>query len=159
MSEYLFFYTKNNINGYLSNFYIAPFIIDNKNYDSVERYMHYQKALLFNDLITAEKIYKCSTPYQCKQLGRQVKNFKENIWNLNKEKIVYDGVYNKFKQNIYLKNKLLSTKSKILVEASPYDRIWGIGYNETIALENIEKWGSNLLGKILNNVRKELSSS
>lgn len=70
------------------------------------------------------------------------------------------AVSNKFHQNENLKKQLLDTKydGKIFVEASPYDKIWGIGYKESEAEKNVDNWGENLLGKILTELRNQLKS-
>ena len=86
----------------------------------------------------------------------EVKNFNEGVWNTHKYKIMYSGVYAKFTQNPELKIRLLATGEKFLVEASPYDKIWGIGYNKSDALPNINNWGQNLLGQILMEVRTNI---
>ena len=64
---------------------------------------------------------------EIKDLGRKVHNFDGTVWDKNKISIVLDGNLAKFSQNEKLKSMLLSTGDKILVEASPYDKIWGIG--------------------------------
>ena len=87
-----------------------------------------------------------------------VKNFDEEVWNQLKYQIMYEAVKAKFSNPILMK-KLIDTKDKILVEASPYDKIWGIGLNETDAKKTLPtNWiGENLLGKVLMQVREELS--
>ena len=67
----------------------------------------------------------------------------------------------KFGQNARLKNYLLSTENKILIEASPYDQIWGIGLGkESPDATQPEKWnGQNLLGFALMEVRDELRNA
>jgi ribA/ribD-fused uncharacterized protein len=95
-------------------------------------------------------------PNKQRSLGRKVKNFDNSIWDKNKEKILYTALQAKFTQDIELKKKLLSTKNKTLVEASPFDRIYGIGLSETNpkALDKKTWRGQNLLGKTLMKVRK-----
>ena len=159
MSEYLFFYGQANSNGFLSNFYRSTFEEDNILFDTVERYMHYHKALLFEDYTSANKILQAKTPLDTKRLGRKVKNFDPMTWNLNKKKIVKNGILLKFINNDKLKKKLLDTGDLTLVEAScgrNPDRIWGIGFSEKTALINKEKWGLNLLGEILMEIREFL---
>lgn len=101
---------------------------------------------------------RSNNPKEIKVLGRQVKNFDENIWKKNRYSIILNGNYAKFMQNEDLRLFLISTKDSILVEASPYDKIWGIGMsanNENI--ENPLLWrGLNLLGFALMEVRDEL---
>ena len=111
--------------------------------------MMYNKAILFGDTTIANKILQETTPKVIKSLGRKVRNFDENIWNKHKEEIVFKGNYLKFTQNKELKEELISTENKMLVEASPYDKIWGIGINVKQAIEGKEWKGLNLLGNIL----------
>ena len=149
-------------NGFLSNFYRCSFIgkIQNDqtfNFFSVEQYMMYHKALLMNDISSCKKILNAKTCFECKKLGRKVKPWNEELWKKHRFLIVYNGVFLKFSQNKYLKNKLLNTKNKILAEASKWDKIWGIGISKKNAIMG-QKWiGLNLLGKILMNVRNNLN--
>ena len=124
-------------------------------YNCAEQYMFARKAKLFNDFESLEKIMKSSSPREQQKLGREVKNFEQKIWDANKVGIVTLGNIFKFSQNKNLKEILLSTKGTILVEASPYDKIWGIGLGvEDKNITNMKKWkGENLLGFILTNVR------
>ncbi|MGO4708158.1 NADAR family protein [Chryseobacterium sp. 2TAF14] len=127
-------------------------------YKTAEHYMMAGKAKLFNDEEILEKILNAATPNQAKSLGRKVKNFDPKLWNEHKYEIVKQGNFLKFSQNEGLKEYLLSTEDKILVEASPYDTIWGIGMLETDPkTENPQQWnGENLLGFALMEVRDEL---
>ena len=95
----------------------------------MEQYMMYKKTELFNDDRTAAEIMSVSDPKQIKALGRKVKNFREEIWNQYKFEIVVRGNILKFSQNKELKEFLLSTNDAVLVEASPYDKVWGGGLN------------------------------
>ena len=120
--------------------------------------MMYNKALLFDDKDIANEILNTNQPKAIKELGRKVKNFNDEAWDKMKYKIVFTGNYYKFSQNADLRNFLLSTKNKVLVEASPYDKVWGIKmkYDD----ENIENpfcWkGENLLGFALMEARDEI---
>lgn len=127
-------------------------------YKTAEHYMMAGKARLFNDPETLEKILQAPSPNQVKSLGRKVKNFDPKLWNEHKYEIVKQGNLLKFSQNKKYKDFLLSTGDKILVEASPYDTIWGIGMLETDSrAENPLLWnGENLLGFALMEVRDEL---
>lgn len=90
-----------------------------------------------------------------KALGRQVKNFNQELWNQHKMSTVRTAIIYKFAQNDGLRKLLLSTSNDFLVEASPYDSVWGIGLSETDAPNTpFERWGQNLLGKLLMEVRK-----
>ncbi|MNU12709.1 Swarming motility protein YbiA [compost metagenome] len=127
-------------------------------YKTAEHYMMAGKAKLFNDLETLEQILRAETPNQAKSLGRKVKNFDPQLWDEHKYEIVKQGNLLKFSQNEKFKEFLLSSNDKILVEASPYDTIWGIGMFETDPkAENPQQWnGENLLGFALMEVRDEL---
>ena len=128
-------------------------------YKTAEHYMMAGKAKLFNDLEVLQQILKAETPNEVKSLGRKVKNFDPKIWDEHKYEIVKHGNFLKFSQNEKFKEFLLSTNDKILVEASPYDTIWGIGMLETDKkAENPLLWnGENLLGFALMEVRDELT--
>ncbi|MGI9653045.1 NADAR family protein [Chryseobacterium sp. RLHN22] len=127
-------------------------------YKTAEHYMMAGKAKLFNDEEILGKILEASSPNQAKSLGRKVKNFDSKIWDEHKYEIVKQGNLLKFSQNEKFKEFLLSTNDKILVEASPYDKIWGIGMLETdTRAENPLLWnGENLLGFALMEARDEL---
>ena len=116
--------------------------------------MH-QKALLFGDETTAQKILDAEDQLKIKQLGREVSPFDKDIWDTNKVDIVYRGLLEKFRQNPELKKQLLATGNALLVEAAPRDVIWGIGYGKkNPKSRNPDTWrGKNLLGYTLMNVR------
>jgi predicted NAD-dependent protein-ADP-ribosyltransferase YbiA (DUF1768 family) len=134
--------------------------------------MMHQKALLFNDTQTAAKILKAGLhPRKVKALGRAVENFDEKIWNENRGRIVREGSMAKFTLAVSeeglrlgsgengdligmsLRDLLLSTGDRELVEASPYDSIWGVGFAPGTAAQNREHWGLNLLGIALMETR------
>lgn len=153
----IYFFGKKNYYGYFSQFFQSNFIDENGiEFKCCEQFMMYNKAILFGDTTIANKILQETTPKVIKTLGRKVRNFDENIWNEHKEEIVFKGNYLKFTQNEELKERLISTGNKMLVEASPYDKIWGIGINVKQAIEGKEWKGLNLLGNILMNVRKKI---
>ncbi|MDE9519380.1 NADAR family protein [Xenorhabdus bovienii] len=162
--KYLFFWGhKNNHTDYitkscLSQWYPVPFIVNNVSYSSAEHYMMAEKARLFNDFATREKIINAKNPGAAKAYGREVRGFNQSIWDEHRLAIVIDGNLAKFSQNDALTEFLLNTGDKILVEASPVDRIWGIGLAEGFAnIENPLTWnGLNLLGFALMAVREEL---
>lgn len=120
--------------------------------------MMYSKAMLFNDKEIANKILNTTPQKEQKALGRKIKNFNKQIWNEKCKKIVYLGNFYKFTQNKDLWETLLSTEGTTLVEASPYDRIWGIGLSEDDPrAQQRETWlGTNYLGDILTILRKNL---
>jgi ribA/ribD-fused uncharacterized protein len=142
----------------LSQWYTCRFEIDGIEYNCAEQYMMAEKARLFKDMDTLAKILASENPDIIKNLGREVRNFNEHVWRMESGSAVVKGNMAKFLQNKNLGDFLLGTGEKILVEASPYDRIWGIGYNENDALITPEyKWGRNELGKVLNKVRDFLN--
>lgn len=116
------------------------------------------KARLFGDAPTADRIRAAGSPKQAKELGRQVSGFNEALWNDAKLEIVVEGNLQKFAQNPSLADFLLQTGDKVLVEASPVDRIWGVGLAaDDTRVENPIQWrGQNLLGFALMEVRDRL---
>jgi ribA/ribD-fused uncharacterized protein len=120
--------------------------------------MMYAKAMLFDDHDTASKILAASLPREQKRLGRAVRGFDNASWERCRESIMFVGCREKFRQNAELAAVLRDTGSSVLVEASPYDRIWGVGLGETDPrLADSSNWqGLNLLGKTLMRVRDVL---
>lgn len=123
---------------------------------TTEQYMMYQKAVLMGDDEIADKILSEGHPSAAKRLGREVHNFDVEKWKANADKVVEDANFFKFSQNSDLRDVLLSTGDKVLVEASPDDKIWGIGFNADDAIGNESEWGNNGLGKALMKVRDKL---
>lgn len=128
---------------------------------TAEQAMMYFKALLFEDIETAELILEATDPGRQKALGRRVKNFSDTVWDANKYEIVYRINLEKFRQNKGLRRKLFQTGQRKLVEASPVDTIWGIGLEASVAKVTPEAlWpGQNLLGEVLTRVREELRAA
>ncbi len=126
-----------------------------------EQWMMFNKAKLFKDEKSATMILKATEPIQCKALGRKVENFNEQIWKEQNERIVLEGNRQKFTQNPDLLQKLLETDGTTLVEASPRDRLYGIGLSaKNPKALNRSTWrGKNLLGELLTKLRDELKSS
>lgn len=159
--NYLFFWghtAKNNSSvgkECLSQWYEAGFDIDGNIYPTAEHYMMAAKARLFNDHEALEKILESSQPAEAKKLGRTVKGYEDAVWKKQRFDIVVSANQAKFSQNEELKAFLINTGDRVLVEASPHDRIWGIGMEQSHAdAENPAKWrGLNLLGFALMEVR------
>ena len=151
MSEYIMFWKLGEPNERLSQWYPSKIVENDITFCNAEQYMMYHKAILFGDIGIAKKIIKSKCPKTIKALGRKITNFDEDIWAENRERIIQQGNYLKFSQNDDLKGFLLSCpKNCIFVETSPFDRIYGVGYDEKTALYHRSKWGLNLLGKALN---------
>lgn len=152
------FHNPDEENGYLSNWFLSEFTVGGITFSSMEQYMMYEKAVLFKDQITAEKILQTDDVAKIKALGRTVQNFDDEVWAKEREGIVYNGVLEKFRQNPELAEKLKKTGEEIIAECAVKDRIWGIGLS--IKDENrlsIDKWrGQNLLGRILMRVREDI---
>ena len=120
----------------------------------------YRKAIHFNDIETSEKILAAHDPKEIKALGRQVKNFIEDEWTRVCRDYMFRACYSKFSQEAKARKAILSYPGLQFVEASPYDRIWGIGLSESdeLALDSSTWRGSNWLGKILDCVRSQIES-
>lgn len=120
-----------------------------------EQYHMYHKALLFGDFNVAGLILRENDPAIMKRLGRQVQNFNEEVWRANRKTIVLRGNMLKFSQHPALLDELLATGDAIIAEASPSDRIWGIGLGANHPdARDPKKWrGENLLGKTLMHIR------
>mgnify|MGYP005765256293 FL=1 len=114
-------------NGYLSNWYLSEFTVEGITFSSMEQYMMYKKAMLFQDRETAGKILQTDDVAEIKALGRGVRNFDDQIWIKSREEIVYKGVLEKFRQNPELSAQLKETGEDVIAECAVKDRIWGIG--------------------------------
>ena len=138
-----------------SQWFDCKFEVDGVQYHTAEQYMMASKARLFGDDDVCQEIMKADNPREYKALGRKIKNFNSQTWDEHKYEIVVEGNKAKFSQNESLKEFLISTKDAIIVEASPYDKIWGIGLDKETAMKGtIEEWqGENLLGCALMEVR------
>lgn len=97
-------------------------------------------------------------PKTAKSLGRRVSGFDEKVWTARRQEIIYEAVFAKFSTIRTLRESLmrLVNNGYILVEASPRDNIWGIGFSERDAPRNKAKWGQNLLGNTLTRVGVDL---
>ena len=151
--KYIFFW-----HGSFNNWHPAKIIYENIHFSNSEQMFMWFKAITFDDYDTAQKIIDTPDPKSVKALGRKVIGYNEFIWNENRYSAMFKSCLHKFEQNLQIKKELLATKDKILAEASPYDKIWGIGMKETdVNIENESMWkGENLIGKVLMDVRKKL---
>ena len=142
----------------LSQWWPAPFSVGGLTYPTAEHWMMAGKARLFGDEPVARQILRAGSPRQAKQLGRQVSRFDAAKWDAEKYRIVTDGSFEKFRQHPALGAFLLSTGDQVLVEASPVDRIWGIGLAaDDERAGNPLLWrGENLLGFALMEARDRL---
>ena len=145
----------------MSQWWLSKFKEDGHLYHTAEHYMMAHKAKLFGDKEIMNEIISNSNPKEVKALGRKVSNFEQDKWEAHKYAIVLQGNILKFSQNRDLADFLLSTEDKVIVEASPVDRIWGIGMAENHPdAYNPSKWkGPNLLGFALMETRDFLNNS
>jgi ribA/ribD-fused uncharacterized protein len=158
--KYFYFWKPQDPNGWAGQWHKAAMTApsttnpsETVTYPTAEHYMMYHKALLFNDPDVATQILEATDPKDVKALGRMVKDFDDDTWKDKRYQIVVDGNFLKFRQHDNLRKLLLETEGSFIVEASPRDRIWGIGFGAKNALANKERWGLNLLGKALMEVR------
>jgi ribA/ribD-fused uncharacterized protein len=135
-----------------------PFIIKGMIFNCAEQYMMYKKAMLFGDQEIADLIMDEEHPRDQKDWGRKIKNFDTIEWEAKCKQFVFEANYAKFTQNPALKTQLLATEDRLLVEASPTDKIWGIGLAEDApGIEDPTNWlGTNWLGEILTEVKKQI---
>ena len=135
-----------------------PVLIDNVNYKTVEHYVQAQKAKVFNDEETYEKILKkAKTATSAKKYGEEVRDFKTEIWETKRDEIMETGVRAKFVQHPSLRKQLTDTGDKVLGDADARDFYWGIGTSaSTEKSKTPSKWkGMNKMGKLLMKLRKE----
>lgn len=167
---------------YLSNWAWTPFVLDGIRYHSVEQYMMWRKARLFDDQVKSSEILSVGIDElkepstakiakimaTIKKKGREVSNYNEDVWVTQRYNIVLKGLIAKFTQNDDAKRVLLSTGDARLFEASSQDKVWGIGVNSVKALSlvstsnatDLPKWsGSNLLGIALEESRATIRDS
>ena len=152
------FHNPDEENGYLSNWYLSEFVVDDISFSSMEQFMMYKKAVYFRDANIAAQILESEDVSQIKSLGRLVAGYDDNLWNGIRQIVVYQGLFEKFSQNKDLKEKLLETGNSILAECAVNDRIWGIGLSmkDPDRLEKTKWKGQNLLGYTLMMVRDRL---
>lgn len=144
----------------LSQWWMCPFQVDGVEYSCAEQFMMAEKARMFRDQEMLANIMEASHPKEMKAYGRAVVSFDKEAWDKTCYEIVKRGNYAKFSQNPELLHFLLATKNRILVEASPRDRIWGIGMGKANpdALCPLKWRGKNLLGFALTEVRDQLAA-
>jgi len=146
--------------GCLSQWWPAPFTVDGRRFATAEHYMMWGKATLFGDHAMAEKILAAPHPRAAKAFGARVAGFDQQRWDEHRVPIVVAGNLAKFGHHGALREFLLGTGRRVLVEASPVDRIWGIGLSrDDPAAADPGRWrGLNLLGFALMQVRKTLAN-
>ncbi len=155
---FVLFWKKDEPDGWACNWFESPFKVGGVSYTCSEMYMMHQKALLMGDHDIAEAILAEDNPARQKKLGQRVKPWDEEKWLANRCRIMYEGCMAKFQQNKELGALLLATGDKVLVEASPLDKIWGVGLkaSDPNARRPAAWQGLNLLGGVLMKVRSDM---
>lgn len=168
-NELICFWKTTDKYGAFSNWYLCDFVCPIHNgeeftFHSGEQLFMYEKAILFNDIEIANKILsiklnKTDDNKIIKQLGREISNFDEKIWNRESKDRIICGILEKFVQNDNLCDLLLCTGNKHIAEASPIDCIWGCGLPETDEkIYDTSNWkGENRLGNMLMEIRDAIN--
>lgn len=141
-----------------SQWFESPFVLNGIGYATAEHYMMAEKARLFDDPETLRQVLAAKSPAQAKKLGREIRNYDDRLWEARRFDAVVEGNLAKFSQTASLKDFLLTTEDRVLVEASPVDKVWGVGMAEDHpAIGDPSMWqGLNLLGFALMEVRRQL---
>ncbi|MEV5762062.1 NADAR family protein [Streptomyces tendae] len=142
----------------LSQWWPSPFTVDGVEYATAEHWMMAGKARLFADAEAERRVLAAAHPAGAKKAGRLVRGFDEAVWERERFRIVVEGSVHKFASDPALRAFLLGTGGRVLVEASPVDRVWGIGLAaDDEAAQDPERWrGPNLLGFALMAARERL---
>ncbi|MFF0649307.1 NADAR family protein [Streptomyces tendae] len=145
----------------LSQWWPSPFTVDGVQYATAEHWMMAGKARLFADAEAERRVLAAAHPAGAKKAGRLVRGFDEAVWERERFRIVVEGSVHKFASDPALRAFLLGTGGRVLVEASPVDRVWGIGLAaDDEAAQDPERWrGPNLLGFALMAARERLRAS
>jgi ribA/ribD-fused uncharacterized protein len=155
--EYTFFQGKKSP---FSMQYETTFVLKGKLFRSVDQYLYYKKAILFNDIDNAQKILETLQPGEQKKIATQIKGVDQYRWTKHSPDFLYEANRAKFVQHPELLEQLFATRGTHLVEADPNDKIYGIG----MGMSNEEKYdpakwkGENQLGKMLTHLREDLFS-
>lgn len=158
IDDKILFFRKESI---YSNFHPCKIVFDGTEFKHSEGLFIALKAYYFNhNRAEMDVIAAFEDPREAKAYGRkEITNFNQFFWEQNREQIMEYAVYLKFKQNEHLRHQLLHSDPKIFVEASPYDKIWGVGITVCPEAADPKNWkGLNLLGIILGRVRDRLKN-
>ncbi|MFE1035603.1 NADAR family protein [Streptomyces sp. NPDC058807] len=142
----------------LSQWWPSPFTVAGVEYATAEHWMMAGKARLFGDAEAERRVLAAEHPAEAKKTGRLVRGFDEAVWERERFSVVVEGSVHKFASDPALRGFLLGTGDRVLVEASPVDRVWGIGLAaDDEAATDPERWrGPNLLGFALMAARERL---
>ncbi|MEU1886724.1 NADAR family protein [Micromonospora sp. WMMD987] len=139
----------------LSQWWPAAFTVDGRHFRTAEHWMMWRKAQLFDDTEAGERVLAAGHPQQAKAIGREIRRFDPAVWEAERYPVVLAGSLAKFGQHADLRAYLLGTGDRVLVEASPVDRVWGVGLAaDDPRAEDPARWrGLNLLGFALMEAR------
>ncbi|MEV7727671.1 NADAR family protein [Streptomyces sp. NPDC087917] len=142
----------------MSQWWPSAFTVGDDRYATAEHWMMAGKARLFGDPEAERAALEAPSPAQAKRAGRLVRGFRDEVWERERFALVVEGSVHKFGSDPALRSYLLGTGSRVLVEASPLDRIWGIGLaaDDERALDPARWQGLNLLGFALMEARERL---
>jgi ribA/ribD-fused uncharacterized protein len=145
----------------LSQWWPSPFTVAGVEYATAEHWMMAGKARLFGDAEAERQALLAPNPALAKKAGRLVRDFDGEVWERERFRIVAEGSVHKFAAHPDLRHFLLNTGDRVLVEASPVDRIWGIGLAaDDERAGDPERWlGPNLLGFALMEARERLRTT
>ncbi|MEU9589887.1 NADAR family protein [Streptomyces sp. NPDC048193] len=145
----------------LSQWWPSPFTVAGVEYATAEHWMMAEKARLFEDAEAERRVLAAGHPAEAKKAGRLVRGFDEAVWERERFRIVVEGSVHKFASDPALRAFLLNTGDRVLVEASPMDRVWGIGLTaDDEAATDPARWrGTNLLGFALMTAREHLRTA
>ncbi|VTU42571.1 MULTISPECIES: NADAR family protein [unclassified Variovorax] len=145
----------------LSNWNIGKFTSRGIDFNCSEQLMMYRKAELFGDATSMAAILVEPDPREQKALGRAVSGFVKPIWDAASEAVLFEGLFDKFTQVASAHGVLMASEEKLIIEASPTDRLYGVGlaaYDPRIL--DTETWrGANRLGYLLMRVRSAIRSA
>lgn len=146
-------------NGLMSNWAHTPYWWDGCHFENSEQHYMWLKAMHFGDEVTAKKILRETNPKIAKSLGRKVSGYDDDEWAKYRKNAMFQACYAKFTCNKKAHDFMMGLpKDKQFAEASPFDIIWGIGYEEhNPNAQDESTWrGQNLLGKVLTDVRSKI---
>ncbi|WP_175439246.1 NADAR family protein [Streptomyces vilmorinianum] len=143
----------------LSQWWPSPFEVEGVRYATAEHWMMAGKARLFGDREAEQAALASRSPAEAKKAGRMVRGFDETVWERERFAIVVEGSVHKFGSDDALRAFLIGTGRRVLVEASPLDRVWGIGLaaDDPRAMDPARWRGLNLLGFALMEARERLA--
>lgn len=158
MQNLICFHNIDDENPWFSNWYKSEFYLGGITFRSMEQYMMFHKAGLFGDKAAMQAILAADDPAAIKSIGRRVTPYNDKIWAGLRQVIVYEGLVEKFRQNVELRKKLVDTGDAMMAECSADDRIWGngIGIRDPRRFDMDQWTGQNLMGFTLMMVREAL---